>query len=310
MPAGAAFACLGECMVELRARPDGLLSRAFGGDTLNTALYLARLGVGVDYVTALGDDDLSGEMLAAWAAEGIGTAHVRRVPGRLPGLYLIETDGRGERRFLHWREAAPVRRLFDPDEADATEAALAQSQRVYLSGITLSLFAPPARARLVATLTRLRAAGGHVVFDTNYRPRGWPDPAEAWSAFAEVIALSHTVFASVEDMAHLTGEAAPEAILARLDGAGVAEAVVKLDRPACLVRHGGCTEAVPAAEVAPVLDTTAAGDSFAAGYLAARLAGRDPPAAARAGHRLAGAVVRHPGAIIPRAAMPAPEDPA
>jgi 2-dehydro-3-deoxygluconokinase len=55
----------------------------------------------------------------------------------------------------------------------------------------------------------------------------------------------------------------------------------------------------------PVVDTTAAGDSFAAAYIAARLAGADPIAAAEAGHRLAGVVVCHPGAIIPRAAMPA-----
>jgi 2-dehydro-3-deoxygluconokinase len=56
--------------------------------------------------------------------------------------------------------------------------------------------------------------------------------------------------------------------------------------------------------VQDVVDTTAAGDSFAAAYLAARLAQAEP-AAARAGHRLAGAVVRYRGAIIPRAAMPA-----
>jgi 2-dehydro-3-deoxygluconokinase len=53
-----------------------------------------------------------------------------------------------------------------------------------------------------------------------------------------------------------------------------------------------------------VVDTTAAGDSFAAAYLAARLAGVDSTAAARAGHQLARTVVQHPGAIIPRAAMP------
>ena len=61
---------------------------------------------------------------------------------------------------------------------------------------------------------------------------------------------------------------------------------------------------------APVVDTTAAGDSFAAAYIAARLAGADPVEAARAGHRLAGVVVCHPGAIIPRvghAARPRPE---
>jgi 2-dehydro-3-deoxygluconokinase len=54
-----------------------------------------------------------------------------------------------------------------------------------------------------------------------------------------------------------------------------------------------------------VVDTTAAGDSFGAGYMAARLAGKDPASAARDGHTLAGAVIRQRGAIIPRECMPA-----
>jgi 2-dehydro-3-deoxygluconokinase len=56
---------------------------------------------------------------------------------------------------------------------------------------------------------------------------------------------------------------------------------------------------------AKVVDTTAAGDSFAAAYLATRLSGADPAIAAAAGHRLAGTVVGYPGAIIPREGMPA-----
>ena len=63
--------CIGECMVELSERADGTISRAFGGDTLNTALYLARLGVAVDYATVLGDDPFSDEMVTAWRQEGI-----------------------------------------------------------------------------------------------------------------------------------------------------------------------------------------------------------------------------------------------
>ncbi len=87
-------ACIGECMVELSERPDGTLVQGFGGDTLNTALYLARLGVRVDYVTALGDDVWSDAMAAAWGREGIGLDRVRRLPGRMPGLYIIRTDAR------------------------------------------------------------------------------------------------------------------------------------------------------------------------------------------------------------------------
>lgn len=301
---GRSVACFGECMLELRTRPDGLLSRGFGGDTLNTALYLARLGARVDYVTALGDDDFSTEMLRAWEEEGIGTGHVRRIPGSLPGLYVIETDPAGERRFLYWRDAAPVRRLFDPPHRAATDAALAGAELVYLSGISLSLFAGPAREALFAALEQARAGGARIVFDTNFRPRGWPDLAEARVAYDRMARLSDVVLAGCEDWAALTGEGAPEAVLAWLDKAGVAEAVVKLAEPGCLVRGDGPAEAVPVPERVTPTDTTAAGDSFAAGYLAARIRGEAPTDSARAGHRLAAVVITHPGAIIPRAAMP------
>ena len=110
-------ACLGECMMELTERADGHLARRFGGDTLNTAVYLSRLGVAAGYVTALGTDPFSDEMVAAWQDEGIDTGAVLRVPGTLPGLYLIQTDPAGERRFHYWRDSAPVRRLFDPPQA-------------------------------------------------------------------------------------------------------------------------------------------------------------------------------------------------
>jgi 2-dehydro-3-deoxygluconokinase len=45
-------ACIGECMIELSELGDGRLLRTHGGDTLNTAVYLARLGIEVDYITA------------------------------------------------------------------------------------------------------------------------------------------------------------------------------------------------------------------------------------------------------------------
>nr|WP_294500991.1 sugar kinase [uncultured Rhodopila sp.] len=298
-------ACIGECMMELSEHPDGTLTRGFGGDTLNTALYLARLGVPVDYVTALGDDPFSDAMIAAWAKEGIGTALIPRLANRLPGLYLIQTDEKGERRFFYWRDNAPVRQLFRLPQIRTIEAALCGADLIYLSGITLSLFDASGRDRLFDVLTRARARGVRIAFDTNFRARGWPDAALARDVYERAFQTSDIVLASVEDHQLLHGSADPDSVIERLHAAGVRETVVKLASPACHVTFGGAGEVVAAEPVSDVLDTTAAGDSFAAGYLAARRAGRSPAAAARIGHTLAGAVVRHRGAIIPQAAMPA-----
>jgi 2-dehydro-3-deoxygluconokinase len=295
-------ACIGECMVELKQADGGLFSRGYGGDTLNTAVYLARLSVGADYITALGDDPLSDEMVAGWAAEGVGTERVVRLRGKLPGLYMIQTDDKGERRFFHWRDSAAARSLMDLPQTPEILNSLAGYDVIYLSAITLSLYGGEGRARLFAALKGAREAGARFAFDTNFRARGWPDLDVARAVFQEAFAAADIVLASTEDLLPLYPGESNEALLARIPGA---EVVLKLSEPASIVRLQGTLHPIKAEPLqAPVVDTTAAGDSFAAAYVAARLAGSEPVEAARAGHRLAGVVVCHPGAIIPRAAMP------
>jgi len=296
-------ACIGECMVELKQAGSGLFSRGYGGDTLNTAVYLARLGCGVDYITALGDDPLSDEMISGWAAEGVGTTRVARLRGKLPGLYMIQTDDKGERRFFHWRDSAAARSLMDLPETDEILNSLAGYDVVYLSAITLSLYGESGRSRLFAALKRARERGARFAFDTNFRARGWPDLEVARSVFQQAFAIADIVLASTEDLLPLYPGENNEALLAKIP---CSEVILKLSEPACIVRLGNVAHPTRAEPLsAPVVDTTAAGDSFAAAYVAVRLAGAEPVDAARAGHRLAGLVVCHPGAIIPKAAMPA-----
>ena len=299
-------ACIGECMIELKqAQGDsqgGLFSRAFGGDTLNTAVYLARLGVEVDYITALGDDPMSDEMLANWAAEGVGTGRVARLKGKLPGIYMIQTDEFGDRRFFHWRENSAARSLMDLPETDDILDSLATYAVVYLSAITLSIYSAPGRAKLIGVLYRARKHGARIVFDTNFRARGWPDPDVARAVFDEAFAASDIVLASAEDLLPLYPYESDEQLMERIP---CSEVVLKLLAPGSIVRFEGVLREVRAEAVArPVVDTTAAGDSFSAAYIAARLQGAEPAEAARAGHRLGGVVVCYPGAIIPRSAMP------
>jgi 2-dehydro-3-deoxygluconokinase len=295
-------ACIGECMVELKQAEGGLFSRGYGGDTLNTAVYLARLGVGADYVTALGDDSLSDEMVSGWAAEGVGTGRVVRLRGKLPGLYMIQTDDEGERRFFHWRDSAAARSLMDLPETPEILNALASYDVVYLSAITLSLYSPEGRARLFAAIKRARERGTRFAFDTNFRARGWPDLDIARAVFREAFEISDIVLASLEDLLPLFPYESDDELLSRIPSA---EVVLKLLIPATVLRVEGVLHQTKAEPLqAPVVDTTAAGDSFAAAYVAARMIGAEPIEAARAGHRLAGVVVCHPGAIIPRAAMP------
>ncbi|WP_029004818.1 sugar kinase [Azorhizobium doebereinerae] len=295
---------VGEVMVELARGNDGRFGQSFGGDTFNTAVYLARAGIETAYATALGDDVFSAQILALAASEGLVTNAVVAVPGRVPGLYLITTDDRGERTFHYWRDSAPARVLFELEGWQAVAEKLVEAQAVYFSGITLSLYSNTGLGRFLATLEVAAERGAWRVFDGNFRPRGWQnDLPRARMVFAEALKRSSMALPTFEDEALLWGDASPEATIARITTFGVKEVVVKNGAGGALVHADGQTIAVPVErEVLPV-DTTGAGDSFNAGYLAARLKGESPEAAARAGHALAGAVIMHRGAIIPRAAQ-------
>lgn len=299
-------ASIGECMIELRLRDDGGYDLGFGGDTYNTAVYLRRLGVPVDYVTALGDDAFSDDIVAACQAEGIGAGLVARVPGRLPGLYLIKTDPSGERTFFYWRDRSPARDVFELSTGAALAEALQAFDVIYLSGITLSLYSERGLALLFSALDRSRAHGCRVAFDGNYRPAGWSDAAAARAAFDAMIRRTDVVLPTFDDERLLHGDATVEACAERFRD--VDEIVIKDGRNGCVIVVAGETRVVAVETVVDPVDTTAAGDSFNAGYLAARLAGAEPTVAARAGHRLAATVIRHRGAIIPRDAMPVMDD--
>ena len=297
------IALIGECMIELQQRADGSLQQSFGGDTLNTAVYLSRAMADkaqVDYVTALGDDSFSDAMCKIWRSEGIGLDLVQRLPGRLPGLYCIQTDANGERRFLYWRNEAAVRDCFTTPAAEPILAALPDYDVLYFSGITLAVLGMQGRARLIKTLSEARQRDARIVFDNNYRPRLWASVEEARAAYRSVLPYVDLALLTVDDEQALYGFADAQEVFAAYAQFGTPEVVLKRGAEACLIRCAGEAFEVPAHKVDKVVDTTAAGDSFSAAYLARRLLGGSPAEAAQAGHELASRVIQVPGALIPR----------
>ena len=291
-------------MLELSRRPSvgapdyGNTTLSYGGDTLNTAVYLSRLGLSVTYVTALGDDPLSSDMIERWQEENIDCSLVDRHEGAVPGLYFIDTDASGERSFLYWRDQAPAKRLLDDVEnAQRIFSALAAFDCVYLSGITLAILTDASRDRLLAWLPEYRKAGGKVIFDNNYRPRLWPSADDARTCYSDLYAMTDIALPTFDDECLVFGQSSVDACLQRLLDAGVSEIVLKLGAQGCRVRTISEDEVINAYSVT-VRDTTAAGDSFNAGFLAHRLSGVTLSDSADVGCRLASIVVQHPGAII------------
>jgi 2-dehydro-3-deoxygluconokinase len=300
-------AFFGECMLELQGVPFGDMRQTMGGDTWNSAIYLRRCtppaSLAVHYVSAIGDDPLSQQMLSRWVSAGLDVGMVQRIAGRLPGLYLIELAANGERAFHFWRNQSAARAYFDAavTPLEAGEAAL---DLLYLSGISLAILDTAARERLFAVMTRLRARGAQVVFDNNYRPRLWASKDEARAWFDRAFALASTALITLDDHQNLYGHATLAEAQVAAQALSAAEIVIKRGADPTLVRGAGEAWVEVATEkVERVVDTTAAGDSFGAGYLSRRLLGHSAADAAAFGNRLAARVIQHPGAIIPEAAM-------
>jgi 2-dehydro-3-deoxygluconokinase len=333
----ARIVCIGEAMLEL-SRNDGGWNMGYGGDTLNTAIHMARVGHDVAYLTAIGCDPLSAELKTQWAHEGIDTSLILTHDARSTGLYAINIDAHGERSFSYWRDSSAAREMFALPGIEAALAAAERADLIVYSLITLAILPPEAREQLFALCHRVRARGGKVAFDGNYRPRLWASAEEARDARDAAIACADIGLPTLED--ELLLNSSPErGGGGEADGGDGSGRVRTSDEYPCgkrplhhptdgppprsgedLVAHHwhtlGCPETIvklgadgarlpngtifPPPEVLHPVDTSGAGDAFNGGYLAARMNGASVDDAAMAGHRLAGWCVMRAGAIPAR----------
>ena len=293
---------IGEVMAEIRTAGDDGFALGFAGDTYNTAVYAAReIGVpgAVAYLTRVGSESLSAALVERAAGEGIDTTHVAVDPDRNIGIYSVSTDAHGERSFHYWRADSAARRLFAVEE---TAMFMPGAEIIYLSGITLAILAPAARYRLVEALAARRAAGTRIAFDSNYRPKLWDDAAAARAAMQALWEVTDIALPSIDDEMELFGDSGEAAVIDRFAERSWEGIAIKRGIRGPVSPHLDAAAHPDFPPADRVVDTTAAGDSFNGGYLAAFLAGKDEAARLAAGHALAARVVGAPGAIIPREA--------
>jgi len=317
----------GEVMREHRA--DGL-GYGFGGDTLNTALYLHRLSrqagtdVVVQYFTMLGQDDMSEQLAVTLAAEGL-LLRAGRHPDKTIGQYWIDIDAAGERSFRYQRDDSAARQYFctafgtsyGRTTTDLEQALSDGSLDVlYLSGISLAILAEPDRMRLYSAVAGFVRRGGRLIFDNNFRPLLWANTtASRWQQLLLPLCDLALLTDSDERLIWQKPSAGAAALVDASLQAGASTVVLKCGPAPCWVGQGATRLQIPAQQVPQVVDSSGAGDAFAAGFLArfltapavvadAALADAALSDAARAGHQLAAAVVQQHGAIISLALMP------
>jgi 2-dehydro-3-deoxygluconokinase len=254
-----------------------------GGAESNVASHLARVGVSSAWAGAVGDDPLGRRVVATLRARGVDTSWVAVDPAAPTGVYFKDPNPAGT-RVSYYRSGSAASRL-GPEFADRLP--LDEVGLVHLTGITLALSASNA-ALVDRVLERRRSAGLPVSFDVNYRPALWPDAATAAAALLSAAQRADIVFVGRDEAEALWGTATAAGVRALLSGCPM---LVVKDAERGAHAFGTGDDVVLEPEPVEVVEPVGAGDAFAAGYLAATLAGTSRLESLRAGHRAAARVL-------------------
>lgn len=260
-------------------------SRYLGGSSANIAVGLARLGVRVGIIAALGTDALSDYLLEFLKAENVDTTHVHRVPGYLPSLALTEVTPPDRFPQVFYRHDPVDVKL----EIEEPELEYLSKARMFVTNGT-SLCASPSRESTYLALERAKAAGVRVVLDVDYRPMSWRRAADAGLAVRLALPFVDVLIGNDIELKLVAGVESLEEATARLRHAGVKLLVSKLGGQGARVWAGGESRFLEPYRV-EVRSTIGAGDGFAAGFLWALLEGRPLEDCLRWGNAAAAIVV-------------------
>lgn len=304
------IACIGEAMVELSlAKHENLASVKFAGDTLNAAIYLKRSlnthstnqSTGdsqVAYITVLGTDSFSDQIVDAIQGEDIDTQFIPRTAERVPGLYAISTDEQGERSFTYWRDQSAARLLFQESVGPAIKQ-LEHFDLLYYSAITLAILPVEIKEQFLGFIERYRQLPGkQVAFDSNFRPKLWASQEEAMHYTSLAWSRCDIALPSLDDEMALFGDESEAAAIKRLGSYGFKSGALKRGAKGPLDLAANAGPEIQFSQVNKVVDSTAAGDSFNGGYLASYISNQNSAQAMSAGHECASRVVQHQGAIV------------
>jgi len=306
---------LGECMVELKAQPvsssstaensssevnySKYLKQSFAGDALNTAVYLKRTFTDLNtyFISAVGSDQLSTDMVDFFEHEHIKTDFVFRSIEKNVGLYAIETDDLGERSFTYWRENSAARQVMSYIDEQVLDI-VSTGDIVFFSGISLAVITPTDRAKFWRFIKKIKDLGAILVFDPNYRARMWDTPAQAKAQFEQAFSYADILLPGIDDFEQLYAITTAEAVYDFCKPYQFDELIIKNGEGGIVCYLGEDTYHFPITPVTNVIDTTSAGDSFNGVYLGARANGYNITDAVEIAAKAAGFVIQHHGAIV------------
>lgn len=286
--------CTGMAMLDIPIRglpaldPAREMTRAeriglnLGGDAVNEAVVLTKLGVRTKLYTALSDDNAGKAIALLLDDAGVDRSLCEQRPGTVSSISIPIVLENAERVFVAgMKENLALSFMPDADK-------IAGARIVTLASLYSQPYLDPEAALVI--VRRARAQGSIVCADITYRK-----DKGTLADFAEVWPYVDYFFPNDSEAALLTDETRPEAMADALLAAGIGHVVIKIGKHGCLFRSGEESFTVPAHLVEPV-DTTGAGDNFCAGFICGLIEGRDHRACCRYANAAASICIRYDGA--------------
>ncbi len=300
------IAVMGECMVEFGSSSNkegqaNLYKQNFAGDVFNTGIYIKRCidnEANVSFLSAVGNDELSNQLVLMMAEENIKDDLLYRSSTEIMGLYLINVDAEGERSFTYWRENSAAKKLIQFIQEDSNSQRLLGIDALFFSGISIAILSDKDLADFFKYVAQLKNNGTRIIFDPNYRPILWKDEETARLAFNIAFSLSNVALPGVDDHIELFNAKSADDVADYLEKLGVEEIVVKNGPESILVSDQGKRSYIDVIPARKVVDTTSAGDAFNGGYLSARIMGKSVEQSALFAANVAKCVIQHKGAIV------------
>ncbi len=289
----------GEAMALFMAQTTGGLAtvehfqKAAAGAELNVAIGLSRLGLRVDYVSAIGRDSFGAYLRETLLHEGIDTRFLREDPSRSTGLMLKTRTDDGSDPQIEYHRRGSAASAMSP--SDITWAAF-PSRHLHLTGIALAL-SPQTRELSLMLVQQARAAGASISFDPNLRPQLWKSTTEMVKTINQVASLCDVVLPGIEEARLLTGQNSLEAMAEFYLQSGARQVAIKLGGSGayCKEDDGSSAGTTVAPFPVKVVDTVGAGDGFAVGVISGLLEKLPLQEAAMRGNFIASKVIQFHG---------------
>ena len=231
-----------------------------GGVGANYAFALRRWSISPRLVACIGQDDFAALLLRTLASHGVDVSNIQRTSTTVTGLLYINVTPDGQRTFFGSRGA---NRLLN--YLPGAYPMLNRAMTVSMMGYSFLDPGPEATARQL--LKAVHARGGWVSLDIGMEPS-----QKIPTKILQIMKQVDLLFVSIDEAAVLTDVRDPRRSFHQLKKAGARSVVMKMGKRGCLILHEGKLCHVPSFAVRTV-DTTGAGDAFAAAFLQARLRG-------------------------------------